>query len=321
MLWSQGQSVDSEPTDDEDTAERRGSVANSSASPSRRGSRLFDFLEKKKKNDRKRYKDKEGFVWRRMVHEETEELPSPRAPHLGQWPASPWLNPSEAGGDTTASISTPLPQPPPPPPLAPFLPQTTDQTLRRISMLSNSSEPPLCTQPTGPPASIPPLTTDQTLRKISMLSNSSEPLLCTQPPVQLDSDSLTSFKTCPSDSELQTLIAPRIATDTFKSPVPMPVVVNNATSLIGTQIPSPYSPPQTPIKSTPIPQPTPSSYLQAGVTPAPTMTTPVAAPVQDNMPQALTQQPNAITHRPVPHNQTSENVIGGVRHLVRDTSR
>ena len=60
MLWSQGQSVDSEPTDDEDTAERRGSVANSSASPSRTGSRLFDFLEKKKKNDRKRYKDKEG---------------------------------------------------------------------------------------------------------------------------------------------------------------------------------------------------------------------------------------------------------------------
>merc|ERR1719433_2304655 len=161
MLWSQ--SVDS---DDEDVAgERRGSAANSSASPSRRGSRLLDFLEKKKKTDRKRYKDKQGFVWRRMVHEDTEDLPSPRAPHLGQWPASPWLNPSEAGGGMTASIvPTQMPQSPPPPSLA------------SIS---------------------PPPTTDQTLRKISMLSNSSEPPLSTQPPVQLDSDSLTSFKTCP----------------------------------------------------------------------------------------------------------------------------
>ena len=59
MLWSQSQSVDS-ATDDEDMAERRGSVANSSASPSRRGSRLLDFLENKKKKDRKRYKDKQG---------------------------------------------------------------------------------------------------------------------------------------------------------------------------------------------------------------------------------------------------------------------
>ena len=76
------------------------------------------------------------------------------------------------------------------------------------------------------------------------------------------------------------------------------------------------------MKSTPIPQPAPSSYPQAGVTPAPNMTTPVGAPMQVNMPQALTQQPNAITHRPVPQNQTSsENVIGGVRHLLRDTSR
>jgi len=285
MLWSQSQSVDS-ATDDEDMAERRGSVANSSASPSRRGSRLLDFLENKKKKDRKRYKDKQGFVWRRMVPEETEDLPSPRAPHLGQWPATPWLNPSEAGGDTTASIqSTPLPPP---------------------SLASSLSSP----------------TTEQTLRKISMLSHSSEPPLSTQPPVQFDSDSLTSFKTCPSDSNLQSLIVPRIVTDTYKSPIPMPVAVNNATSARGPRIPSPHSPPQTPIKSTPIPQPAPSSYPQAGVTPAPTMTTPVAAPMQVNMPQALTQQPNAITHRPVPQNQTSsENVIGGVRHLLRDTSR
>merc|ERR1719433_116414 len=244
MLWSQ--SVDS---DDEDVAgERRGSAANSSASPSRRGSRLLDFLEKKKKTDRKRYKDKQGFVWRRMVPEETEDLPSPRAPHLGQWPDSPWLNPSEAGSVPTASIiSTPLPQLPPQPPslASTSSPPTTDQTLRKISQLrklSNSSEPPLCTRP---------------------------------PPVQhMDSDSLTSFKTCPSDSNLQSLIVPRIVTD-YKSPIPLPVAVN-ATSVHGTRIPSPHSPPQTPMKSTPIPQPAPSSYPQTGATPAPVMTTPVA---------------------------------------------
>ena len=60
-LWSQA-SIESEPTDEEDP-ERRGSLAASvsSQSPSRRGSRLLDFIEqKKKKNERKRYKDKQG---------------------------------------------------------------------------------------------------------------------------------------------------------------------------------------------------------------------------------------------------------------------
>ena len=62
-LWSQA-SIESEPTDEEDP-ERRGSLAASvsSQSPSRRGSRLLDFIEqKKKKNERKRYKDKQG-IW------------------------------------------------------------------------------------------------------------------------------------------------------------------------------------------------------------------------------------------------------------------
>merc|ERR1712008_118047 len=66
-LWSQRASVsiDSEATED-DEADRRGSLVNES-SP-RRGSKLLDFLDKKKK-DKKRYKDKQGFVWRRMVQE------------------------------------------------------------------------------------------------------------------------------------------------------------------------------------------------------------------------------------------------------------
>ena len=57
-LWSQQASVsiDSEATED-DEADRRGSLVNES-SP-RRGSKLLDFLDKKKK-DKKRYKDKQG---------------------------------------------------------------------------------------------------------------------------------------------------------------------------------------------------------------------------------------------------------------------
>ena len=57
-LWSQRASVsiDSEATED-DEADRRGSLVNES-SP-RRGSKLLDFLDKKKK-DKKRYKDKQG---------------------------------------------------------------------------------------------------------------------------------------------------------------------------------------------------------------------------------------------------------------------
>jgi len=296
-LWSQraSVSVDSEATEDDeaDNEGRRGSLANSSASPSRRGSSLFDFIEgKKKKNERKRYKDKQGFVWRRMVHEETEELPSPRAPHLGQW-ATPWLSPAEAGcGNTTAS-STPLPS------LASV--STTDQTLRKISMLSNSSDPPLCTQPPAPgsyPGSNPGSTPGS--------NPGSTPGSNVQP---LDSDSLTSFKTCPSDSNLSSLIAPRINTESFRSqvqavPLPLPV---KATPPNATGHAQPRRPLTPPLRSTP---PVPS-YPHTPGTPAPKQTTP--------LPQVVSNPHlhNAInTSRPV--QQTSENDIGGVRHLVRD---
>ena len=202
-----------------------------------------------------------------MVHEDTEDLPSPRAPHLGQW----LNNPSEDGGSAVPTASsTPLPS------LASI--STTDQTLRKISILSNASEPPLCTQPPPPPG------------------GPSEP---PGPPVQVDSDSLTSFKTCPSDSNLSGIIGPRLniadANATYnKSPIPLPVAK-----------PSPRPMTPSPSKSTPAPVAVPN--FNPGATPIA-----APAPVQTPMPN----QPNAITNRPM--TPRSENVIGGVRHLVRD---
>jgi len=69
----------SESEEEED--ERRGSIPFIS---SRRGSKLQDILkynqEKRKKPRDKRYRDKQGFVWRRFVAED-DELPVSRAPH------------------------------------------------------------------------------------------------------------------------------------------------------------------------------------------------------------------------------------------------
>ncbi len=92
-------------TDDEEF-ERRGSLA--AAAAGRRGSRLLEFLEKKRKP--KRYKDKQGFVWRRMIHDQDDYLPSPRAPHLGQG-ATPWVYPSAStsSGPSSFGINSPSP--------------------------------------------------------------------------------------------------------------------------------------------------------------------------------------------------------------------
>jgi len=268
-----------------------------------------------------------------MVQEETDYLPTPRAPHLGQW-ASPWQSPPEVpGGGNSTTSSTPLPS------LAPL--STTDQTLRKISMLSNSSEPPLTTHP-----------------------------------VQVDSDSLTSFKTCPSDSNLASLIVPRGTADpAYKSPIPLPVAVNNATPIVGpghARIPTqqPQSRPLTPVPTlvnsrTPVP-----NFPQAPTAgaPAPAQApTQVAAPMQNplvspylkctsckneyiterelkqhfefahdvstqqlnptdatlkkiSMLSNSSEPPLCTQPRPVQVQlpPASENVIGGVRHLVRD---
>jgi len=57
--------------------ERRGSIPFFS---NRRGSRLSDIIQmQEKKKKPRRYKDKQGFTWRPLIHD--EELPVPRAPH------------------------------------------------------------------------------------------------------------------------------------------------------------------------------------------------------------------------------------------------
>lgn len=99
-LW--GMSMDSATTE-EDDLERRGSEA----SAPRRGSRLLEFLEKKNKKDKKKYKDKQGFVWRRMIHDNEDFLPAPRAPSLGQG-ACPWLLSKDYSIASMPAASPPL---------------------------------------------------------------------------------------------------------------------------------------------------------------------------------------------------------------------
>lgn len=84
--WGNAPSVESVTDEDEDS-ERRGSMTGGSAASmsggGRRGSRITDLLDKRKKpENKKRKRDKQGFYWRRMVHD-VEDLPRPRTPHLG----------------------------------------------------------------------------------------------------------------------------------------------------------------------------------------------------------------------------------------------
>jgi len=233
-LW--GPSVDS-ATDEEVDLERRGSNSSAAAATARRGSRLLEFLEKKNKKDRKKYKDKQGFVWRRMIHD-NEDLPAPRAPSLG---ATPWL----VSSDGSSSVaSTPMPS------LAPIV-----NMERKISMLSNKSEPP--------------------------------PVL---PQYEAESCSLTSFKTCPSDPNLTNLV-PRQVSDNYKlqSPIPLPVAIN-ARPIAGKPPPYPAQQPQ---------QQQPAAAAAAAAVPAAASTSPRRSSVP-------------------PAQRPPDNVIGGVRHLVRD---
>jgi len=242
-----GQSVDS-ATDEELDLERRGSTAAATTTSGRRGSRLLEFLEKKNKRDRKKYKDKQGFVWRRMIHDHDEDLPNQRAPSLGAG-ASPWLLSAAPACQADSSIaSTPMPS------LAPI---TTLE--RKISMLSNKSEPPL---PRFEAA---------------------------------ESGSLTSFKTCPSDPNLTSLVPRQIADNYKLPPMPLPVAVVNAARPIAGKPPPPTLPPG----GQPLPALTPGGQPQQ-----------VAGGGGPTLPRSV----------PVHQQQTppDNNVIGEVRHLVRD---
>lgn len=231
---------------------------------SRRGSKLNDFLEMKKRKPPKRaYKDKQGmyencksdilnlivnpspgFVWRRMVHDTDDYLSAPRPPSLGQGAAYT--------GDPSSLSSTPLP---------PSLFPSDTSSSRKISIISNRSEP---ANPRIPPEG--------------------------------DNASMTSFKTCPSDSNINSLVVPRQvpANETYynKPPIPMPVIK----------------------------APAPASAIPIGAGPAHMSVMSKSTP-QANNPQVPIRSA-ATAPAPPPTNANSappaDPLVGGVRHLVRD---
>eukprot|EP00096_Caligus_rogercresseyi_P003293 TRINITY_DN1607_c0_g1_i1.p1 TRINITY_DN1607_c0_g1~~TRINITY_DN1607_c0_g1_i1.p1 ORF type:complete len:610 (+),score=170.76 TRINITY_DN1607_c0_g1_i1:314-2143(+) len=100
----------------------------------RRGSRFSSSsgsaMDKKRNSysagGKQRKKNKQGFVWRRMIHD-SDDLPKPRAPHLGPLPDPPSLlleDPKSAilGGSYRPNPTNLLSGGPPPPP-----PQTTQR--------------------------------------------------------------------------------------------------------------------------------------------------------------------------------------------------
>ena len=170
-----------------------------------------------------------------MVPDEiAEDLPSPRAPHLGHAYGT-WL-PSSEGTPSIAS-TTPLP-------------------------------------------SLATVSTDQMLRKISLMSNKSEPANSDSNPGE--NASLTSFKTCPSDSNLSSLV-PRQVAESYKPAIPLPRLSATPTNKSTLATPTPPPPPTGSAG--------PTQPQRAASTPA-------------------SESANSAT--------ATENVIGGVRHLVRE---
>lgn len=160
---------------------------------SRRGSKLLDFLEMKKRKPPKRvYKDKQGFVWRRMVHDNDDYLSAPRAPSLGMGASTPF---TDTPGPSSLS-TTPMPPP---------------------GLLSDS-------------------------RKISIISNRSEPV---RPPPEADNASMTSFKTCPSDSNINNLVPRQVSETYYKPPMPLPVAKPQVPPVMSKSTPQANNPQRT----------------------------------------------------------------------------
>jgi len=147
---------------EDDDEERRGSLP---FLTNRRGSKLTDILkynqEKRRRNRDKRYKDKQGFVWRRVVPD--DDLPISRTPHPHlpgtprtitppHLPGSP-KSPALSQGRLTAQI-----EPEAPPQLNHEVQQSPNPRLSKIPKISSidtedvySSDP----RNHGPPATDP----------------------------------------------------------------------------------------------------------------------------------------------------------------------
>jgi len=184
---------------EEEEEERRGSIP---FIINRRGSKLADILkynqEKKRRNKDKRYRDKQGFLWRRMVPDEDLPISRTPQPHIPGTPRTPPL---------------PQPQPQPPPISTPILGRNLAKIPKIPSIDTECVEAEdLCTQDSshlvvpeenpGREGSLPP-----------------DLHLVPRPPRDPDSFSLhsnrseNSFKTCSSEPQLN--LIPRQVSENY----------------------------------------------------------------------------------------------------------
>jgi hypothetical protein len=171
---------------EDDDEERRGSIPFLS---SRRGSKLQDILkynqEKKRKN--KRYKDKEGFVWRRMIPD--QEFPVSRTPQ----PHLP---------DSSRLILPP--QPPQPNPR--YNPKMQKISSIDVEGLDSLELPVSDFRTRSQDASLPPAPGSKQSRYPR------DPETCSLRSVHSEN----SFKTCSSEPELN--LVPRAVSDNYSAP-------------------------------------------------------------------------------------------------------
>lgn len=187
-----------EDEEGEADGERRGSIP---FIATRRGSKLTDLLkynqEKKRKGRGNRYKDKQGFVWRKMEHD--EDLPIPRTPQP-QLPRLPQLQPQ---------------------PRSQQQPQDSQPPHNHSSKMKNIGK--------IPSIDVECLEAEEVLSSDSRnlpRDGSLPPDLFPRPPRDPDAVSLhslrseNSFKTCSSEPQLN--LVPRQVADTYEDRAPMP---------------------------------------------------------------------------------------------------
>jgi hypothetical protein len=178
-------------SDAEEDCERRGSLQ---FITTRRGSRLSDIMQfqEKRKRNKARYKDNQGFTWRKFVRDEEPELPVPRAPKP-QLPAP--------------RLPSPIPSPISPSPALPTQqsPSRTDRARMKRTPVERSPPSVILTEQ----FSTPPSTRDPDT-------------------VSIRSD--ISFKTASSDPQLN--LIPRQISDSYKhAPTPESAATERKTSV------------------------------------------------------------------------------------------
>lgn len=154
-----------------------------------------------------------GFVWRRMIHEDIEDLPRTRTPHLGSaGNAQGWLGGSAAPTPSGSQSGS-------------------SQTVRHLMVLpenaAKSAPKPTVQTPIPIPQLVPRKTTPEgnaiggrrgnRLRPVDLPPRSSSAQAATrvvpQRSVDEDTASITSFKTCPSEPNLA--FVPRQVSDNY----------------------------------------------------------------------------------------------------------